>query len=165
LIEPERHADERGFFARMWCATEFAARGLQTGFVQSSTSFNHRRGTLRGLHYQAPPHEEIKLVRCTQGAALDVIVDLRPESPTFKRWHACELSADNRHAVYIPKGMAHGFQTRLDNTELLYAIATPFEPSAARGVRWDDRSLGIDWPITPPLVISQRDEQLPLLPE
>jgi len=165
LIEPELQADNRGFFARVWCAAEFAARGLHADFVQSSISFNHRQGTLRGLHYQAPPHEEIKLVRCTQGAAFDVHVDLRPDSPTFKRWHACELTANNRRAVYIPKGLAHGFQTRLDNTELLYAIATPFEPTAARGVHWNDRSLGIDWPITPPLVISQRDEQLPRLPE
>jgi dTDP-4-dehydrorhamnose 3,5-epimerase len=164
LIEPELRADDRGFFARAWCAAEFAAHGLDARFVQSSISFNHRRGTLRGLHYQAPPHEEVKLVRCAQGAAWDVIVDLRPDSPTFQRWYACELSADNRLAVYVPKGFAHGFQTRQDNTELLYAITTPFEPSAARGVRWNDPSLKISWPIVPPQVISRRDEELPFLP-
>lgn len=138
--------------------------GLKTDFVQHSISFNYRRGTLRGLHYQIPPHAETKLVRCTQGAAFDVIVDLRRNSPTFRKWHASELTAENRRAVYIPEGMAHGFQTRLDNTELLYAISVPHEPSASQGVRWNDCALGIRWPITPPLVISERDEQLPFLP-
>src|SRR5262245_31087576 len=122
LIEPERHGDERGFFARVWCAREFASRGLISNFVQSSISYNQRRGTLRGLHYQEHPHAETKLVRCTQGAAFDVLVDLRPDSPTYKHWHACELTAENRRSIYIPEGFAHGFQALTDGTELLYAI-------------------------------------------
>jgi dTDP-4-dehydrorhamnose 3,5-epimerase len=163
LIEPERHADERGFFARVWCAREFGDRGLATVFVQSSISFNKRRGTLRGLHLQSPPHAETKLVRCTRGAAFDVLVDLRPESATYKRWHVCELTAENRGTVYIPEGIAHGFQTLSDDTELAYCISTYYEPAAARGVRWDDPTLAIAWPMVPPTVVSEKDRQLPFL--
>ena len=163
LIEPQRHADERGFFARVCCQREFSAHGLKSDFVQSSVSYSKRRGTLRGLHYQAPPHAETKLVRCTQGVAFDVLVDLRPGSPTFKRWHACELTAENRRAVYIPEGMAHGFQTLVDDTELLYAISPFYEPAAGQGLRWNDPTLAVSWPIMPPIVISPIDQQLPLL--
>lgn len=164
LIEPERHEDERGFFARVWCFREFTAYGLKTDFVQSSISCNRRRGTLRGLHYQEAPHAETKLVRCTQGAAFDVLVDLRPDSPSFKRWHACELTAENRAAVYIPEGFAHGFQTLSPDTELLYSIFPYYEPGASHGVRWNDPTLEIAWPLNPPPVISDRDQLLPVIP-
>ncbi len=159
-IEPELRTDERGFFTRIWCAQEFATYGLKTNFVQSSISSNRLRGTLRGLHYQADPHAETKLVRCIRGAAFDCLVDLRPHSATYKHWCACELTADNRHAVYIPAGLAHGFQTLTDDTELLYEITAYSEPTAARGVIWNDPTLAIAWPIVPPTVISQKDRQL-----
>ena len=155
-IEPEPAADERGFFARLWCAREFAARGLRTDFVQSSISSNRHRRTLRGLHYQIPPHAETKLVRCIRGAAFDVIVDLRPESPTYLQWHACELSAENGRAVYIPEGLAHGFQTLTDDTELLYEITPCYAPEHARGARWNDPVFSIEWPIDEP-ILSARD--------
>ncbi len=161
-IEPEPAADERGFFARLWCAKEFAAKGLRTDFVQSSISFNHRRGTLRGLHYQAPPHAETKLVRCIRGAAYDVIVDLRPDSPTYLSWCACELTAENGRAVYIPAGLGHGFQTLADDTELHYSISNFFEPGAARGLRWDDPALRIPWPIKE-TILSEKDKRWPLI--
>lgn len=159
-IEPELRTDERGFFTRLWCAQEFAAHGLRSEFFQSSLSSNRRRGTLRGLHYQIPPHAETKLVRCIRGAAFDCLVDLRPASPTYKKWCAVELTAENRHAVYIPEGLAHGFQTLTDDTELHYEITPQFEPTAARGIVWNDSVLAIDWPILPPTVISEKDQQL-----
>jgi len=162
-IEPEPATDERGFFARLWCAREFAARGLRTDFVQSSISSNRRRGTLRGLHYQLAPHAEAKLVRCIRGAAYDVIVDLRPESPTFQQWHACELTPENGHAVYIPEGVAHGFQTLTDDTELLYEITACYAPQHARGARWNDPAFAIDWPVDGPIV-SSRDQSYPNYP-
>jgi dTDP-4-dehydrorhamnose 3,5-epimerase len=146
LIEPERHADERGFFARTWCETEFAAHGLEGHWVQSSVSFNALKGTLRGLHYQRTPYEEVKLVRCTQGSVYDVIVDLRPESPNFKRHLAGVLTAAEGRALYIPKGFAHGFQTLEDETEVLYCMSEVYVPTAAAGVRWNDRAFGIMWP-------------------
>ncbi len=161
LIEPERLEDERGFFARTFCAEEFAARGLRGAVAQCSVSYNRRRGTLRGLHYQAPPHEEAKLVRCTRGAAYDVIVDIRPDSATFRQWAAIELSAENRRMLYIPEGFAHGFQTLVDETEMLYQISTAYVPEATRGIRWDDPSLAIEWPPTAARVISPRDLALP----
>jgi dTDP-4-dehydrorhamnose 3,5-epimerase len=162
-VEPELRSDERGFFARVWCAEEFAANGLRTDFVQSSISHNRRQGTLRGLHYQSPPYAETKLVRCIRGAAFDVIVDLRPESPTFKKWHACELTSENRHAVYIPEGLAHGFQTLTDDTELLYEITFCHSQSHSTGIRWDDTQLRIHWPNPAKPVISERDANLPML--
>jgi dTDP-4-dehydrorhamnose 3,5-epimerase len=162
-LEPELLADERGFFARLWCADEFAIHGLQANFVQSSISFNARRGTLRGLHYQVPPHAETKLVRCIRGSVFDCLVDLRPDSPTYRQWHSCELSADNRHALYIPEGIAHGFQTLADDTELLYEITATYAPAAARGVRWNDEKLSIGWPYPERAVMSDRDANLPLL--
>lgn len=157
LIEPERLEDERGFFARTWCQREFEARGLPSRFVQCSLSFNRRRGTLRGLHYQVAPCAEAKLVRCTMGAIYDVIADLRPESSTFKQWEAVELTADNRRMLYIPEGFAHGFQTLTDDTEVFYQISQFYCPEHSRGVRWDDPTFSIEWPGTPS-VMSERDQ-------
>jgi dTDP-4-dehydrorhamnose 3,5-epimerase len=162
LVRPEPHADERGFFARVWCVNEFADHGLSSTFVQTSISFNHVKRTLRGLHYQAEPDDEVKLVRCTAGAIYDVIVDLRAGSPTYLRWHAETLSADNRHALYIPKGCAHGFITLEDRTEVLYEITVFHRPESARGIRWNDPVLAISWPAEP-VCISSRDAEYPLL--
>ena len=162
MIEPERLVDERGFFARLFCQRELAEHGLETHIVQSSISFNPRQGTLRGLHYQEAPHAETKLVRCTHGAIYDVIVDLRPNSATRYRWHAVELSAENRHTLYIPKGLAHGFITLQPSTEVLYQMSEYHHAAAARGVSWDDPLLQIDWP-QQPTVISERDANYPLL--
>lgn len=164
-IEPEPVADERGFFARTFCAQDFAQRGLAAGMAQCSASFNSRRGTLRGLHFQAAPHAEEKLVRVTMGAIFDVIVDLRDGSPTYGRWIGQELSADNRRMFYIPKGFAHGFQTLQDKSEVFYQISTFYEPASARGVRWNDPAIGIDWPDAANAIISERDRTLPLLYE
>jgi dTDP-4-dehydrorhamnose 3,5-epimerase len=162
VIEPERLGDERGFFARTWCRREFEARGLNPDAVQCNVSWNARRGSVRGLHYQAPPHAEAKLVRCTRGAIWDVAVDLRPESATFKRWTAVELTADNRLALYVPEGCAHGFQTLADDTEVFYQMSALHQPSAERGVRWDDPALAIPWPIAS-VTLSERDRALPVL--
>jgi dTDP-4-dehydrorhamnose 3,5-epimerase len=155
-IDMERIEDERGFFARTFCSDEFAARGLAASMSQCSVSFNALRGTLRGLHYQAAPHDEAKLVRCTAGAVFDVVVDLRGDSPTFRQWHGVELTAANHRALYIPTGCAHGFITLADHTEVFYMISVPYAPGAARGVRWNDPAFAIDWPLQP-LVISDRD--------
>ena len=160
IVKPERHADARGFFARTWCAGEFAHHGLEHRFVQASVSYNPRRGTLRGLHYQAAPHAEAKLVRCTRGAIHDVAVDLRPESPTFRRHTAVVLDADNRLALYIPEGCAHGFQTLVDDTEVLYQMSAFYAPEAARGVRWDDPAFAIPWPAAE-RIIADRDQRYP----
>ncbi len=163
VIEIERLEDERGFFARTFCVDEFVSHGVVFRIAQCSVSYNGQRGTLRGLHYQAPPHQEAKLVRCTLGAAFDAIADLRPDSPTFKRWAAVELSADNRRMIYIPEGFAHGFQTLADGTEIFYQMSVPYVPEAARGIRWDDPELSIDWPPMATRVVSPRDRALPLL--
>lgn len=160
IIDIEPVPDERGFFARSWCREEFARHGLNPDLVQCSVSFNKKRGTLRGVHYQAKPHEETKVVRCTRGVIYDVIVDLRPESSTFRKWIAVELSADNRRMLYIPAGLAHGFQSLADDTEVFYQISTPYHPESARGVRWDDPAFGIEWPVTE-RVISDKDRQYP----
>jgi dTDP-4-dehydrorhamnose 3,5-epimerase len=162
VIEVDRIEDERGFFARSFARDEFAARGLRTDFVQSSISFNARAGTLRGMHYQVPPHAETKLVRCTRGAIFDVIVDLRPGSPTARQWTSAELTARNHRMLYVPEGFAHGFVTLLDESEVFYEITAYYDASAARGVRWDDPVLGIAWP-RPPVVLSERDRALPRL--
>ncbi len=162
IIEPEHLEDERGFFARTFCEQEFAAHGLEIRFVQCSVSFNRRKGTLRGLHYQAAPHAEVKLVRCTAGAAFDVVVDIRPGSPTYKRWLGVELSSGNHKMLYIPEGFAHGFQSLEDRTELFYQISKAHAPEAARGIRWDDPAIGISWPMKP-LVVSARDQGFPVL--
>ena len=160
LIEPERFEDQRGFFARTWCRKEFRTHGLNPDLVQCSISFNTRRGTLRGMHYQAPPHEEAKLVRCTRGAVYDVAVDLRGGSATFKQWAAFELTAENRNMLYIPEGCAHGFQTLQDDTEVFYQMSEFYHPESARAVRWDDPALSIEWPVSVS-VISETDRQYP----
>ncbi len=163
LIEPECREDERGFFARSWCREEFAAHGIDCCWAQCNISYNRIRGTLRGLHYQAAPKAEAKLVRCTRGALFDVIVDLRPESPTFGRWVAFELTAENHHSVFAPEGFAHGFQTLADDTEVFYQISESYYPEAACGVTWDDPVLGIDWPPCERRIISPRDLSYPRL--
>jgi dTDP-4-dehydrorhamnose 3,5-epimerase len=160
VIEPERLADERGFFARTFCAEEFAKHGLEARVAQCSTSFNRRKGTLRGMHFQRPPHEECKLVRCTAGAVYDVLVDLRPGSATFRQWFGTELTADSGRAVYVPRGLAHGFLTLADDTEVLYQISEFYDPASADGVRWNDPAFGIDWP-GQVRVISPRDRSYP----
>lgn len=160
LIEPEFLADERGFFARVWCRREFADNALATEFVQSSISFSRARGTLRGMHFQRAPHEEDKLIRCTRGGIHDVIVDLRPDSPTFLRHAEATLTADNRMMLYVPKGFAHGFLTLEDRTEVTYSMSEYHQPEYAGGVRWDDPALGIEWP-NEVRVISERDRAYP----
>lgn len=160
VVEPERHADARGFFARTWCAEEFAQAGLDARLSQCSVAYNLRRGTLRGLHYQAPPWAEAKLVRCTRGAVFDVAVDLRPDSPTFRRFVGVELTADNGRALYIPRGCAHGMLTLADASEVFYQISAPHQPDAARGVRWSDPFFGIEWPGRVE-VIAPRDRDYP----
>jgi dTDP-4-dehydrorhamnose 3,5-epimerase len=160
LVEIEPRADERGFFARTFCEDEFAAAGLVTRYPQTSISYNARRGTVRGMHFQAAPHEETKLVRCVTGAVYDVIVDVRPSSPTYLRSMGVELSAKNRSALYIPRGFAHGFQTLADDSELLYMIDVSYVAEAARGVRWNDLLLRLEWP-DPIKVISGRDLEFP----
>lgn len=160
LIEPESREDHRGSFTRIFCVEEFAAHGLETRLVQSSLSYNHRRGTLRGMHFQAAPREEVKVVRCVRGAIHDVIIDLRPDSPTYMKHFAAVLSAENRRALYIPKGFAHGFQTLEDGSEVLYQMSEFYSPEHARGVRWNDPAFGIDWPIADPIILD-RDASYP----
>ena len=159
-IHLELIRDERGFFARSWCRSEFEQRGLESALVQCNISFNARKGTLRGMHFQAAPFAEAKLVRCTQGAVYDVVLDLRPESPTFKRWIAVTLTAENRNMVYIPKGCAHGFLTLQDETEVFYQMSEYYNAESARGVRWNDPAFGIAWPDRIE-VISDRDQNYP----
>lgn len=156
VIDVEPHRDHRGFFARISCNDEFRAHGLDPGIVQSSISYNGKRGTLRGMHYQAAPHEETKLVRCTAGAIYDVVVDLRRSSETYCRWAAVELTAANRRTLYVPRGVAHGFITLTDDAEVLYQMGVAYVAEAARGARWDDAAFGIEWPMEP-RVISERD--------
>jgi dTDP-4-dehydrorhamnose 3,5-epimerase len=160
VLEPERFEDERGFFARTYCRRDFEARGLDPAIAQCSVSFNHCRGTLRGLHFQAAPHEEIKLVRVTRGAIWDVIVDVRLGSPSLGKYFSVVLSAENGYELYIPKGMAHGFQTLEDRTEVSYQISEFYAPEAGRGFRWDDPTFAIPWP-EPVTVIAAKDEALP----
>jgi dTDP-4-dehydrorhamnose 3,5-epimerase len=162
VIDVEPSTDERGLFARTFDAELFAQRGMASELAQVSMSFNARAGTLRGLHWQADPHGERKLVRCTAGAAFDVIVDLRPDSATHLRWHGLELSAANRRSVYVPRGVAHGFQTLVDGTEMLYLIDVPYAPDSVRGARWDDPAFGVRWPEPPgERVMSERDRTFP----
>jgi dTDP-4-dehydrorhamnose 3,5-epimerase len=162
LVEPEPRSDDRGFFARTWCVREFAEHGLHPNFVQASISFNEVAATLRGLHYQAEPHPEIRLVRCSAGSIYDVIVDLREASPTYLKWHGEMLSAQNRRALYVPTGFAHGFVTLEDESEVFYQMSEFYFPELARGVRWNDPALAIDWPLDPKRV-SPRDAEYPLL--
>jgi dTDP-4-dehydrorhamnose 3,5-epimerase len=163
VISMEPHQDERGFFARSFCVEEFGRRGLETSYVQNSVSFNKTKGTLRGMHFQRPPHEETKVVRCTRGAAYDVIIDLRPGLASWGRWAGVEISADNHLMVYVPAGFAHGFKTLEDSTELEYQISAAYTPGAGAGVRWDDPRFAIDWPATPDLIISDRDANYPFV--
>jgi dTDP-4-dehydrorhamnose 3,5-epimerase len=164
LIEPYRIEDERGFFARSWCAEEFAKRGLNASLAQCNISYNRKRGTLRGLHYQSEPFAEAKLIRCTQGAIFDVVVDLRPGSLTFGRWVSVELSAENHRMLYAPEGFAHGLQTLSHHAEVFYQMSQPYRPELARGVRYDDPQLAIEWPLKNP-ILSERDRALPRLTE
>jgi dTDP-4-dehydrorhamnose 3,5-epimerase len=157
VIGLEKHADHRGFFARTYCEREFASHGLNSRYVQCSVSFNLRKGTLRGMHFQAAPYQEVKLVRCSRGSIYDVIIDLRPASPTFKQHFGVELSAENGKTLYVPEGFAHGFQTLEDNTEVFYQISQFFEPEHARGVRWNDPSFGIEWPAAERTIL-ERDQ-------
>lgn len=159
-IEPDRRSDERGFFARTYCAREFADRGLNTHWVQGAVSFNRSKGTLRGLHWQAAPHEEIKLVRCSRGSIHDVVVDLRPESATYRGWVSMELTVEGGRLLYIPKGCAHGYLTLTDDTEVVYQLSEFYDAGYGRGVRWDDPVLNISWPMRPS-VMSARDRSFP----
>jgi dTDP-4-dehydrorhamnose 3,5-epimerase len=163
LIELEPAWDERGFFAASWDRRAFAGRGLAVDLDECAVSFNQRRGTLRGLHYQTAPLEQAKLVRCTAGAVWDVIVDLRPASTTRGQWQAFELSAMNRRSLYIPKGFAHGFQTLMDDTEVFYQMSGRYAPESTRGIRWDDPALAVDWPAVPERIMSPSDRQLPVM--
>jgi len=162
LVDAERIADERGFFARSFCREEFRKYGLEDSVAQCNISFNAKKHTLRGLHYQIAPYEEAKLVRCTRGKIYDVIVDLRAGSPTFRQWYAAELSGENRRMLYIPPGFAHGLLTLEDNTEVFYTMFNFYSPDHARGIRWNDPAIGIQWPVERP-VISERDRSFPLL--
>jgi dTDP-4-dehydrorhamnose 3,5-epimerase len=158
VIELEKHADQRGFFARTFCQEEFKARGLNPEVLQCNVSFNKRKGTMRGMHYQAAPFAEAKLVRCTAGSIYDVIIDLRPSSPAFKQYFAVELSAKNHKMLYIPEEFAHGFQTLEDDTEVFYQMSQNFSPEHGRGVRWDDPAFGIKWPEDERIIV-ERDRK------
>jgi dTDP-4-dehydrorhamnose 3,5-epimerase len=161
-VDLQELRDERGFFARSYCAAEFAAQGLGPELRQCSVSYNARRGTLRGLHYQDAPHEEHKLVRCTAGAIYDVIVDIRQSSPTYRRWYGAELTMANRRSLFVPPGFAHGFVSLTDGAEVYYMISTAHAPEFSRGLRWDDPAFAIEWPLAP-TVISARDAAYPLM--
>ena len=156
LIETESIEDERGFFVRTFCSREFGEHSIRFRVVQCNTSYNRLKGTLRGLHYQASPHEEAKLVRCVAGSAFDVIVDLRPGSPTLGKWCSAQLSAANRRMLFVPEGFAHGFQTLENDTELFYLMSEPYHPESAQEIRWDDPRIAIEWPM-PAAVTSDRD--------
>lgn len=161
MIEPERFEDERGFFARTWSEREFAERGLESHVVECNRSFNARKGTIRGMHYQTAPYSQVKIVCCPRGAIYDVVIDLRPASPTFKRWAAVELSGDNGLMLYVPADFAHGFQTLCDDTEVAYQMFAAYAPEYARGVRWNDPAFGISWPETDGIFINQNDRDYP----
>jgi dTDP-4-dehydrorhamnose 3,5-epimerase len=160
LLSPERREDERGWFARTTCRNEFAAHGLSSDFVQTSAAYNHRAGTVRGMHYQRPPYREVKLVRCTRGAIWDVIIDLRPDSPSYRKWQGFELTADNGRQLYVPEGFAHGYQTLNDATEVSYAMTEYYAPGYDDGLRYDDPAFGIEWPL-PVAVIGPKDRAWP----
>lgn len=160
VLDPEPVPDERGMFARVWCVKEFELQGLSSRWIQSSISLNRRKGTLRGMHYQVAPNEEVKLVRCTAGAIYDVIVDLRPTSPTYGQHVGLMLTADNHRSLYIPKQFAHGFLTLQDNSEVSYHMSEFYAPSSARGIRWDDPQLRIEWP-EPIVIVSEKDQVWP----
>jgi dTDP-4-dehydrorhamnose 3,5-epimerase len=161
VIHPERREDPRGFFARTWCANEFRDHGLETRLAQANMSFNPAPGTLRGMHFQRAPHAETKLVRCTRGSLYDVIIDLRPESPSFKQWIGVELTADNGRALYVPEGFAHGYQTLAPATEVHYLVTEFYTPASEGGVRWNDPAFGIEWPEVENRLISEKDAAWP----
>lgn len=160
IIDIQKHQDQRGFFARAWCQNEFEAHGLVPRVVQTNISYNHVKGTLRGMHYQTAPYAETKLVRCTQGAIFDVIIDLRPDSATYQQWLGVELTAANYQMLYVPEGFAHGFVTLEDNVEVTYQVSQFYTPEAEGGVRYDDPAFGIEWPVTI-AVISDKDKSWP----
>jgi dTDP-4-dehydrorhamnose 3,5-epimerase len=164
ILEQERHADERGFFARTWCARELAEHGLEPRLSQCSVSFNHRKGTLRGLHYQAPPCAEAKIVRCTRGAIFDVAVDLRPDSPTYRRWEGYELDDVDHLQLFIPDGFGHAFCVLSETADVLYRVSSYYDPELESGIAWDDPEIAIRWPITDP-ILSERDSSAPRLAE
>jgi dTDP-4-dehydrorhamnose 3,5-epimerase len=161
IVEPERHEDERGFFSRTWSQGEFEARKLNSKIVECNLSFNQKKGTLRGMHFQNPPHEQAKLVRCTMGAIYDVIIDLRPTSATFKQWIGVELSNENRLMLYVPEGFAHGYQTLSDRSEVFYQMFSSYVPESSSGVRWNDPAFGITWPFEVARIINRRDQHYP----
>ena len=160
VVDLEPIADGRGFFARSWCRKEFEKNGLNTDLAQCNLSFNHRKGTVRGMHFQLAPYREVKLVRCIRGAIYDVIIDLRKDSVTFKSWIGVELSADNRTMLYVPEGFAHGYQTLVDNSEVFYQTTQFYHPDAERGCRWNDPAFGIQWPLEV-TQISHKDTNYP----
>jgi dTDP-4-dehydrorhamnose 3,5-epimerase len=160
IIDIQRFEDSRGFFARTWSIDEFESRGLMSRAVQTNLSYNRTKGTLRGMHFRHPPYAETKLVRCVRGAIIDIIIDIRPNSPSYKRWISVELTAENRRSLYIPEGFAHGFQTLIDDVEVIYQVSQPYMPSAEGGVRYNDPAFGITWPLQP-TEISQKDTQWP----
>jgi dTDP-4-dehydrorhamnose 3,5-epimerase len=162
VIDLDRRSDERGFFARLWCGEELAAQGLSAHVAQINTAVSPQRGTLRGMHYQVAPHEEVKIVRCARGAIFDVALDLRASSPTYRQWMGAELTAENARMLYVPQGCAHGYLTLADDTEVIYLASQPYEAAAARGVRYDDPSFGISWPVAV-MVISGADRGWPLV--
>ena len=161
VLEPELIEDSRGFFTRVWDRKEFEERELAASFVQANLSFNPVAGTLRGMHYQSHPHEEAKLIRCTRGSFYDVIIDMRAGSPTYMQWYGIELTAENRLALYVPEGFAHGYQTLEENTEALYQVSEFYTPGAERGLRWDDPAFDIKWPEVPERTISDKDRSWP----
>ena len=161
LVEPTPRSDERGFFARVWCQDEFVAQGLTAAFVQCNDSLSRHKGTLRGLHYQAAPFGEVKLIRCVQGSVFDVLVDLRPGSPSYLKWFGTALTAANRTMLYVPEGCAHGYLTLEDDSEVMYPVSSPYRPEAERGVRWNDPAFGIEWPEVGALTMSAKDQAWP----
>jgi dTDP-4-dehydrorhamnose 3,5-epimerase len=161
VIEIEPRLDERGFFARGWCRREFEAAGIRINFVQANIAFSKNKGTLRGMHFQKAPHAEAKFLRCVRGAVFDVMIDLRPDSPTFKKWFGIELTADNHKMVFIPEGFAHGYLATVDDTEVFYLVSAFYSPDTEGGVRWDDPAFGVKWPMTGNLIISEKDKNLP----
>jgi dTDP-4-dehydrorhamnose 3,5-epimerase len=163
VIDIEPHRDDRGYFARVWCAREFEEHGLDTRMAQCNVAHNTRKGILRGMHYQQPPYSEVKLVRCTRGAVYDVIVDMREDSATRLQWFGVELSGDNHRMLYVPEGFAHGYVTLRDDSELFYQVSQFYTPRAEGGVRWNDPLVGIEWPDVGPLLISEKDSAWPLL--
>ncbi len=161
IIEIEKIEDERGFFSRLWCQREFSQRGLNANFVQGNLAYNHKKATVRGMHYQTPPYQEVKLIRCTKGSLYDVIIDLRPNSETYLQWFSIILSDSDYKQLYIPEGFAHGYQTLTDNVEMRYGVTQFYTPEAERGIRWNDPLFKIDWPYKDNIIISEKDKNWP----